>query len=727
MHFRKGHTEITVMEAVDNLSHMAEIDLTAPAQGEKVERLTEEQVSEQMHALSWHDPEYFLYHQERVKETFRVILRYMQDLHEKDKGQLRTVETQKALQAMILLAQEGAEKLDRYTEMFKGGAAQKSVQELKEFKELMHFYKTKVFQRYQALPEVEEDWKEEWEGKGEEEILEIQRRGLRDLETVRRDREYELFFIQKEDGRPFFSRDLLRHIRLVGQFDESLTEALGEDPFLRIKIMQDRDLHQTAQEILKQASPYIDDFYKEALRHKDSDMISSTHSALMALMLAANTRNLMQNAAGKSSVSYYADYHHYVRRALMSNEYKRFVAYPPPATERFLNTALKLLHLLSASLYLRIGSHKEMKGFIHHLVERGAKGSVTQKQTSSPLSLWNTLADEDEHIRYVLKQFPNGPLMKTMDALTEESSMQGFDPLSQENVAGQLYLAVSGDFHITCARMPSPTWQKMINQAEIIDEFIGFLRSLSTQKKEQRLLMFNLQDRTSWQEHARCNVIEQLQKRAEFADTLTVVTLPKNTDFYWQASTYMHLNEAALFKQQLHEQVVSGEQCGFFFPTSLDKGEILAFSEKAIDAIHRAFFDGKATLLRKNRIDFIEIFYLFLELKCIEMCKPDTISFTCKDTVDFGSVASAELFALLRMMNNSSPWTNEEREFIQWMVYSPALIVRERACDSQGFNRMVSALEVVNAEVEARGSKLAAELGKLFGMSFFKGVQVKEV
>ena len=70
MHFRKGRSEITVMEAVDNLSHMAEIDLSIPSKEEKVQKLTDEQISEQMQALSWHDPGYFLYNRERVKETF---------------------------------------------------------------------------------------------------------------------------------------------------------------------------------------------------------------------------------------------------------------------------------------------------------------------------------------------------------------------------------------------------------------------------------------------------------------------------------------------------------------------------------------------------------------------------------------------------------------------------------------------------------------------------------
>ena len=48
---------------------------------------------------------------------------------------------------------------------------------------------------------LEEEWAGEEEGTGE-------RQGHKDLETVKRDKEYELFFLKKEDGRPFFNREL---------------------------------------------------------------------------------------------------------------------------------------------------------------------------------------------------------------------------------------------------------------------------------------------------------------------------------------------------------------------------------------------------------------------------------------------------------------------------------------------------------------------------------------
>lgn len=726
MLIRKGHEEISVMEAVDNLSHMAEIDLTVPAKGVNVKALTEEQISEQMQTLSWHDPEYFVYNRERVKDTLIAVFKYLKGLHEKDKGQLRDIDTQKAIQAIILLVNEAADKLDKYTELFKGPQKAGSVKELKEFKDLMHFYQTKVFQRYQAIPESEEKWKEEWGTETEEELLDIKRKGLKDLETVRRDNEYELFYITKEDGRPFFHRSLLRHIRLVGQFDELMIDSVEEDPFLRIKVLQDRDLHYAAQQILHVASPYVDDFCKEALKHRDVEVVAATSKALMALMLAANQRNLMQNSAGKSAISYYADFHFYLRQALASKEYKRFMAFPPDHSERFHNALINLIHILCTSFFMRVGSRREMVSFIHHLIERGGKNSVVRSQTASPLNLWNQLLDQDQEIRQLLKQFPNGPLMKTVDAFRTEVEIEGFDPVAQENIACQLFTIVNDEMHISCVRIPSPTEQKVINKAEVIDEFSGFLRALSSHGRGQRHLLINLQDRTSWHEHSRCRAIEEIQKGAEFAEAVSIVTLPKNTDFYWQSSHYLHINEADAFIQQFKEQIASEEQCGFYFPQGINKEELMAFAERAMPVIHQQLFGGKSTLLRKNRLDFIEVFYILFVLKIIELYRPDSVSFTCKDGVDTGAAASTELFAFLRMMNDGPAWSKQEKDFLLWMIYSGALTVRERAIDIQRFNRLISALEVVNAELEANYGKTVGAFSKLFKLSFFKDLKVKE-
>jgi hypothetical protein len=715
MQFRKGHGELSVIEAVNHLSNMAELDLTVPKEKTVAMGHTDEQISEKLHGLSWHDPAYYSYNQERVKETFQILFKYMQELYEKDKGQLRDAETQRGIQALMLLAGEAAQKIDKFTQIFQG----ESVTELKEFKELQHFYLTKVVQRFQTLPEAEEKWAEEW-GTGEE------GQALIDLESVRRDKNYELFLIRKEDGRPYFNKVLLHHLQLVGQFENLLVDGEKEGLFSRIEMIQDREVHTSAKEILGLASAYLDEYFKESLKFKQMGFVSSINKAVMGLMLAANSRNLISNTTGKSSLQYYADFHRYLRQALTSSEYLRFMAHPPGHAERFLHKLINLSHVLCASFFLRMSSRKDMVAFIRMLIEKGAKGSETQSQTSSPLSLWNTLIDYDQNIRHLLKLYPNGPLMKALQLFQNDVQLSGFDPIRQQNWPGQIYTLFGQDIHVSCIRLASPTSQQLINQAQVIEEFTVFLRNLGPAGKNQRYLLIDLQDRTSWHEHARCTALEEVQKNSELAHSLVVVTLPKNTDFYFQAGSYFELNNAQEFIQQFEEQIASGPQCGFYFPTGLDLKEIKRFSQAALQTIHTLFFAGKETLLHKNRLDFIEIFYMLFILKLIEMVQPDLLSFTCKDGVDTGAAANAELFSLLRMMNDRSNWSKQEQDFLLWMIYASSLSMRQRAMDFQRFERMVSALAVINAEIEAQHEQTTSACSKLFSVPFFKDFKVKE-
>lgn len=723
MQFRKGHPELSVIDAVDNLSHLAELDLSSREDITKVKGLTDAQVSERMQALSWHDQEYRAFNQERIKETFVAVQKYIKGLCEEGKGHLREDQVRRGIQAIMILVSEAAQKVDNFTQIFKGEKEALSVTELKEYKELQHFYLTKVSQRFHTVLEVEGLWQEEWGGG---ELSDVKKAALKDLETVRKDREYELFLVRKEDGTPYFNRDLLRHMQLVGQVDSLLADPTMEDPFLRIRVITDKDAYKAAKEILKLAAPYVDEFAKDAMKFKNIAFVSDISKSLMALMLAANSRNLIQNAIGKSSVNYYSDFHYYLRNAVKTPEYRKLIASSQASGERFIHAVSNLSHVLCGSFFLKVGSHKEMIELIHMLIDKGTQGSVSLGQTSSPLSLWNNLRDHDDSIRYILKHYPNGPILKTIQLFTEDKEMKGFDPIGQQNYPVQLYTFSGDEMHVSCVRIPCPISQTFIAKASITPEFEGFLRSLKGKKGDQRYLLINMQDRTSWHEHARCKTVEEVQKVSEFMGTLMTVTLPKNTDFYMQSGTYIEWDDAEEFMKQVREQVASKEQCGFYFPSEINEEKLLQFVDTAIKVIHAVFFDKKERLVHKNRLDFIEIFYLMLTLKLVEEFKPDIMSFTCKDAVDTGAVSGAGMFSFLRMMNDSSHFSEDEKDFLLWMLYAPALANRERAVDFEKLNRMVNALAIVGAELEAHHRSTVDACAKLYELSFFSDLKVKE-
>ncbi len=668
--------KLTILEAVDHLSSLAELDST-PSE-KKAE---------------WLDAEHVEENRETVKSTFRVLRNYLEHVYQAGRPE---PETQRGVQAMMLLAGEAAQKLDKYTSLFRGVHEKESVTGTKEYQDLQQFYLTKIQKRFQQALEKEESWQAEW-GEDKSTLFDIERRGLKDLEVVRRDREYELFYIRKEDGSPFFHKNLLRHVRLLGDFDESLGAEIGEDPFLKIKLMQDRDLHVSAREILDAEAHLIDEFYKEALAHKTQGCVASLSKALMALMLSANPRHLLSNTSNKNSCQYFQDFHYFLREALKSQEYRHFNTLPLDDQDPFSRVVLTLVRELCCCFFMRRGESIDAMQWIKHFVAKKEKNQVS-------LSFWSTLLDEDEEIRAVLQRYPNGPLLKTLDAL--RGAEHGFDPLAQENYPSQLYTFQDEKSHVTVLRIPSPTHQKVIQNAEIVDEFRGFISCLAL--KRQKHLLINLQDRTSWQEHARSHCLEKAE-----IEGLVVLTLPKFTDFYLQTAEYLDEGNAHVFTSQFKEQIVSGESCGYELPSFLKTVELKEFIDKAMETIHQYCFNSKAQLSRKQRLDFIEIFYLLFILKCVEWINPDSLSFTCKDAIDTGAAASSSLFAFLKLCADS-PVTSEERELLLWMLYAPALTIRERAINLQTLNRFVSCLSHLDASLKQERTKILKAFNALY-------------
>ncbi len=700
---------ISVLEAVDNLSTLAE--LSGDASSYFTEHAQPEREGEKVY--SWVDPSRIEMNQEKIKESLKVVYDYLKHIYDEDRGSLKQSDTQKGIQAIMVLVGEAGQKLDRFTKLFKGVHGG-GVTQLSEFQDLQKLYLTKIIKRFH-----EKSKEEPYAELSDEEKRAIEKRGIKDLNEVKSDRKYELFYIVQEDGSAFFDRNLLRHIKLVGVFDHLLSSYEGDDPLLQIKALFDRDMHETAKEILKLAGSQLDGYYKEALSQRKRPFVSSINKALMALMLAANSANLLYNStSGKSCTNYYRDFHYYLRQALNSDQYHRFLAHPPKESHHFARLLLNLSHLLCCFYFMRIGSHKESLDFLHKLMNR-KKGENKEGD-----SLWRELLSEDEAIRKLLNRYPSGPLMKSLDVIQSDEEAEGFDPMAQDNIPSQLYNLSFDSEHISFLRIPSPTSQNQIDKAEVAVEFQGLIRYQKSRSDNQKHLMFNLQDRTSWQEHTRCNTLEQFSKKAEFTGNFTIVSLPKQTDFYLQKEEYQELNNAESFKKQFLEQITSGPVCGFFFPSELNTKEFKEFLPLAIERVHEMFYNNQNVITLRNRLDFIEIVYQLIYLKIIEIIKPDSVSFTDKDSLDEGMSATCSFFCFLRLLTDSSSWNENEKDFLRWMLYIPALLVRERAIESECFKRLISSISYLNSELDERRDQIIDPLAKLYSRDLFNKLKL---
>lgn len=639
-----------------------------------------------------------------VKDAFRVVLHYFHKIYQKEHYLFNTNSIEGIKMIMVLVG-EAAKKLDKYTHFF--NKTKESITHFREYKKIQEFYQTRIDRkidenvlgkwilglasRQSALPELSylEKKDEEWQ--------ELQTKHMFvDLDAVKKDSEYELFFLRREDGSRFFNPRLMRSIKLVCGFESNLTQEKELDPLFDVKLWREHVTQASAQDILKESREPINRFYKEALRYKDSkDLVLDLNKTLLALYMSANRENLPNGKIRKTCSNYFLDFQLFLRDVLNSYDYQKLIVYTSEKKHPITKCLLDLINTLCKNFfktqgYLSISSH------IAELFHSNAHNDVAQEYRDKRLSIGQLLSEDYSMLSQLLKRHPNGPLNKVLELL-EENTLHAFDPILQGNLPQLLYDVYYNDHRCNHIRLPSVTHQEFIDKIKIVDEFKAYLRSHDSNNPPLKHLIFNLQDRTSWREHCRCSIIEGLQNHHDFKDSLIVVTLPTNTDFYYQNAPYDTVNQADIFIKQLKEHI-SDESSGFYFPKSLQDELFPDLLDQMLKGIHSCFFENKNVLGKQQRLDFIEILYLFLELKIIEIVQPDSFTLSCKDSVDIGAAASAKFYTFLKLMVQGF-MDDADIAHLRLMIYCPSLLIRERLMLNDRFQRMLGAIKTIEASI----------------------------
>jgi hypothetical protein len=431
----------------------------------------------------------------------------------------------------------------------------------------------------------------------------------------------------------------------------------------------------------------------------------------MALMLAANPKNLMHNSHGKASVDYFIDFERHLRRAMESGDYNQWRTSTQEKLTPFKGICLKLTHYLCNALFLRSGARHEIMSFIRDVVENSAVELPT---------LWGTLSSVETALRNELRKYPSGPLMKILRVFRFGEEKKGFDPLVQKNPPSHIFNLSSETTHTSIVHLPCPVHQEMIDRVSIAPEFKGYLRSLVNRKH----LYINLQDRTSWKEHARSSLIEELSKQGEFTEILQVITLAKHTDFYHQINDYAEVLKGKDFCELCVKQITGGTECGFYYPAGLITPKIV---ESLVDFVYEQFFQEKPGLSRKERLDFIEILYFFLVLRILDAQTPDVVSFSDKDGVDAGAAMAGSFYGFSRMISTMKPWTEEDKNFFLFAFFGPALLIRHRSIAPLELQRALSALDHFETVMKQKRDSVLKACAGLFPELPLTQIKVTEV
>lgn len=677
-------SNLSLVEAISNLSNLADLRID-PDKAERggellqgLEPLEQALVNEALHALrgSGGSPV------DAVRETFQAILSFATDFYRKQYSQLSKPQVRRNFRSLLAMVGEAGIKLNRCTGVFH--TAQRT-SDLAEYRAIEDFYRNKLAkplgdQNPAALENLARaELGDGLTGHG----LSLHIRAAEDLQRLLDDSDYELFFLKKEDGQPFFSPALLRNLRVIHQLSGSLPESVEADPLLALKELSDLEAHNRARHALEAGHDFWAFIAKHAAQQTESPLFRLLYQGMLALMLAGNSRNLLAALPIKSSIQYFRDFLNLFAMALASEEYKEVLnsISPNPLQAQLLG----LIGELAQSLFNFSAPSAIIGPYINKLIK---SGSSQLDQHEHELA-WQLL-NEARAISTVLKRYPSGPLLRMLDFISAEEIPDCFEPLMQDNLPYRMWSIEHDGKSTEVMRVPSPTAQESITKAHPNPIFLAFLSTYVKAAGAKRHLLINIQDRTSFRDRARCLALEELPRYAEYLPHLTVVTLPRYGDFYFQCGVYQEDCSAEELLQQYAEQVLAGEDFGYYFPPGLKTGmhERLSVLSKDILKKH---CPRTGPLSRNERIVLIDIFFNELTLDLIKRITPDSVSFTDKDGCDAAACTNT-LFYIFYHWKQNSHWSPPNADLLHTMLFGPALTIRERLVQAPELARLAQTL-----------------------------------
>ena len=647
-----------------------------------------------------------------ARECFKGVFLHLQEMTKNESSYAMSPEVQEEIKSIILLAGEAAFKLESYLTNTEGKAGR--ILNLPEYKELQDFYRNKL-----DRPAITQEKIGRWVlGIGKLPFPDFTPRIFRptqeittfnpqhlfiDLDEVRSDSDYELFFIRKEGGGRFFNPRLIRNMHLITEFGIETVSSQQEPLFLPLDEWFDTMAHDHALSLVRKGGSTFDFFTSERGKFKEKDLQNDLTKALLALLLASQGRFLHHQRPSKSCVDFYEDFLGFFRSAVRSYDYQKLISYPPRENNKLGKLLLSLIHLAGRVIFFEMPGIMVCKPLVNQLLVEGYERDPNLNENDLTLNLGDTLESDARAIFDTLRYYGNSALRKTLEDLDHEEEA-GFDPFIQKNWPHRYMELMFSEEEIHFIRLPCPTIQKMIDHPLIIEEFKAGLRGLRTKDPEAKVLIINFQNRASWKENKRSLVIEDLNDKEEWEGKVSVVSLEVDTDFYHQDAPYDEENSWTAFRDQFKEHLLENHET-LYLPESVQND----WREKGIDEllkeVHQVFFRGANHLSREERIAFIDIAYNFVILKFIDLIGPRVVAYTCKDGIELSNMFFGELYASLLLFNDRSI-AQTERETLNTILFAPALLLRERAPNPQRMERVVLTLKAIETARKKKGGPI---------------------
>lgn len=231
-----------------------------------------------------------------------------------------------------------------------------------------------------------------------------------------------------------------------------------------------------------------------------------------------------------------------------------------------------------------------------------------------------------------------------------------------------------------------------IDEVEVIPEFKTYIEALHA--KNQRHLFVNLLNKKKHRVEAlRAEATINLEKDPEYGSAIYVVTLDKNSSFYWQKDEFNDLDEAALFKSIFIERMFdSTKKTAFHWSEKINGQKWRNKVERIVELVHDKHFSSNPSLSKEERQDFIEITYLEIVKTLMNDISPKTANISCMYSIDRGPSLLAVLFIDHQIDSSRFITKQDMMKVISLIVHQPVLL-HNRSAFKNRVDRLTQALQ----------------------------------
>jgi hypothetical protein len=668
---------ITILEAVETLASIADLSDEESKRLRKTLRLEGKRLGERK--VDWLQVGTNETHLGMLRKSLDTVHSYFKTLWREQDPEKLPRDVREGIRTIWVLVGHAVDSLSTYGDLFReyGG----SPKNLPEYQELQSFYQRKI------NPKIEEGKLGRFVlGIGhlpfpmlEDPDLLLKRRIslspqhlIVDLESLKSDQDYELLLIRKSDGSRFYNPRLIRNLKLISEvgFQEKTGEIL---PLFTPWRWIDRQCEKGADVLLEHSNRIIEPFLKERGKFKERDLSRNLTYGVIALLLSVQPRYLSDNAPLKTTAAFFQDLLEFLGTSVDSFDYRRLLT-SVNEHNRLGRLLYQLPQVLSHALFTEIPTFP-YDGIVR-MLQGGEEGRSGFLAEGFQLGY--------QWIEQELKGYGNSPLKRDLESL--EEGIHLFDPIKTGILPAKIGEMRFGDHTASLHRLAAPVKQEVIDQVTIDPLFLAALREMKA--RGEKVLIFNLQERSHWKERARAEALEKLSEKEEWSDTLQVVTLDLGSEFYNQELHFERGESAENFIENCR-QFLLDENGSNYFSSQVEEILFPGFMEKTFLGIHQLYFASRNAFTPDMKRHFIDLINQFIQLKVVDALHPDRVIFLDKDGTDTSSIAST-LFMMSPKLFRPEGWVEKDLQTYEALLYSSTLLYRERNLLKGKFDRFLS-------------------------------------